>query len=626
MRAFRAGSAGGHRVASIRSRVVPHFVVLMMILGGAVYCAAHLRRGWIPHDEGMIGQSAERVLNGELPHRDFDDPYTGGLSYLDAAAFRIFGVNLVSPRIVVLALFVATMPAMYWIAARFLSPFGAAAATLLAVAWGLPNYVAAVPSWYNLCFSLLGTAALLRYVETGRARWSFAAGACGGLSFLAKMVGIYFGAGATLFFLYREQTMDGSSGKCQAGARTYSAIVTVLLVLSTGALIVAVGSRMARIETVALVTPPTAFCAVLAIREWEARRGTGRIRVSRIGRMLLPFAVGFLLPIAIFLVPYAWAGAVGTWFNGVFVLPTRRFSFAALNSAPPTAPIAALLSSELLGLALFGGRIVRPGHAAFVGFAAALVLAAARDHPGLYQIAWGSAAMLIPIVVAASAVILWRRLPTAGLRDQQIAVLMAVLSMCALVQFPFAAPIYFCYVAPLAILALTSLVGATGRGSASLLTVIVGFYFCFAVWEMTPGYIYSLGQRYTPDAQLYRLALDRAGGLLVEHEAASSYEEVVRVVREHAGGPDIWAGPDCPEIYFLSGLRNPTRILFDFFDATPDRERSLLRLLDARDIRAIAVNRDPSFSKPIEAPLAMELAARFPESRAIGRFDVRWRE
>jgi hypothetical protein len=51
-----------------------------------LYVANGMLRGWVPHDEGRLGQSAERILVGELPHRDFDDPYTGGLSYLRVRA------------------------------------------------------------------------------------------------------------------------------------------------------------------------------------------------------------------------------------------------------------------------------------------------------------------------------------------------------------------------------------------------------------------------------------------------------------------------------------------------------------------------------------------------------------
>jgi len=57
-----------------------------------------LMTGWFPQDEGQIGQAAERFLQGELPHRDFDDMYTGLLTVLHALTFKVLGVRTESTR------------------------------------------------------------------------------------------------------------------------------------------------------------------------------------------------------------------------------------------------------------------------------------------------------------------------------------------------------------------------------------------------------------------------------------------------------------------------------------------------------------------------------------------------
>src|SRR5258708_39275629 len=95
-------------------------IFLFVWLLSAGYMGANLRRGWVPHDEGILGQAAERVLQGEMPHRDFNDPYTGGLSYLDGAAFRLFGVNLLVLRYVLFVFFLSCVAAAYT-AARVVS-------------------------------------------------------------------------------------------------------------------------------------------------------------------------------------------------------------------------------------------------------------------------------------------------------------------------------------------------------------------------------------------------------------------------------------------------------------------------------------------------------------------------
>src|SRR5437879_9279414 len=179
------------------------FLFLLCLLS-ATYLGMNLKRGWVPHDEGTLGQSAERLMRGELPHRDFNQPYTGGLAYLDAAAFRLFGVNLIVLRYILFAFFLLWVPAVFAIALEFCAPWPAAGITLLAVAWSVPNYPAAMPSWFCLFFATFGVLALLWHLHLMRPFWLVAAGLCGGVSFLVKTPGPYFVAGVLLFLVYLE--------------------------------------------------------------------------------------------------------------------------------------------------------------------------------------------------------------------------------------------------------------------------------------------------------------------------------------------------------------------------------------------------------------------------------------
>src|SRR2546427_11417424 len=54
------------------------WLILIVVWGiSGIYEGRHLKRGWVPHDEGAFAQSADRVLHGELPHRDYTEVYTG---------------------------------------------------------------------------------------------------------------------------------------------------------------------------------------------------------------------------------------------------------------------------------------------------------------------------------------------------------------------------------------------------------------------------------------------------------------------------------------------------------------------------------------------------------------------
>src|SRR5438046_2028552 len=85
----------------------------------AALAAHYLKRGWWPHDAGTLAQSAERVLHGELPHRDFDETFTGGVTFLHALAFWVFGTNLDSLRFVLFTFLIAWVPALHYVASRF---------------------------------------------------------------------------------------------------------------------------------------------------------------------------------------------------------------------------------------------------------------------------------------------------------------------------------------------------------------------------------------------------------------------------------------------------------------------------------------------------------------------------
>jgi hypothetical protein len=154
--------------------------------------------------------------------------------------------------------------------------------------------------------------------------------------------------------------------------------------------------------------------------------------------------------------------------------------------------------------------------------------------------------------------------------------------------------------------------------------MVVAFYIAFAVFRVNPSTIYGMGMVYMPYFPTERLASER-GGLDVARFQAVEYRYVVPLLQAHARGGYTWASPDAPEIYFLAGLKNPTRSLFEFFDDPVDRTARILRALDSHGVTAIVLNVRPEFSPAITKELAEELVKRYPNSANVGRFHVRWR-
>jgi len=604
-------------------------ILLIVWAASALYMASHLLRGWVPHDEGAFAESADRVLEGQLPHRDFVELYTGGLSFVHALAFRLMGVNLATLRYVLFAAFLTWIPAVYYAATRFGSPLAAGCVTLLCAAWSVPNYAAAVPSWYNLFLATFGVAAVLRYLETGARRWMFVAGLCGGLSFLVKSVGLYFLAGVWFFLLFREQNLhQAEGGKSTEGSPMFRAMSVASVFFLVGLLMLLIRRRIGAEEIVHFVVPTAALGFLLVLREYRIC-GSDAQRFSALAEMAGPFLAGAILPILAFLLRYIGDHAVMAWIRGVFILPARRIAGAAMSPPELLSLLAVVPLVVLVAVASFGGRRLRLILPPVVALSLTGVwfLSARKEY--VYQEVWYSAANLIPVLIVAGVAVLtipstiWRKAP--AIRQQQLMLLLSVLALHSVLQFPFSAAIYFCYVAPLAALTLFSILSLFPQLSKRLLACVLLFYLVFAASRITPTFIYIMHEHYQPDAQTAPLNLERAGGLRVTREEADLYEHLIHLVREHATGRFIYAAPDCPEVYFLAGFKNPTRSLFDFLDDSPGKSDEILAALQTHQVSVVVISDNPAFSSDLPDKLREALEERFPASSEVGEFEVRWR-
>ena len=591
----------------------------------ALYVRPFVLRGWIPHDEGTIAQSAERVLEGEVPHRDFDEGYTGGLSYLHAAAFRVGGTRLATLRWLLFGAFLAFAAAVFALSRRLGPPWVAILLTLLATVWSVPNYFASLPSWYNLFLATLMTLALARSIETPRPGWTFLAGLCAGASVLAKQVGLYAVAAGLLFLVYRERQTSSARSAPAGGRTSFLAAKTLGALAFIALLAVLFGRRRDPMDLVEFVLPPALLSAFLLRDEVRQGRGDSAGRFRALVRAVGPFLGGAALPVAAFGAAFAAAGSLRPLLLDVFVHsldPTRTAQLRAIE--PAALGPAALYGLLVLFPAVASGRRER-AVAAVLAFllAGMLVLGAA---PEVYRTAW-NAARSLPLVVAAGALGVLRRggESDAGEGDRaRLFLLAASAALVGLVQFPFASPIYFCYAAPLALLGMAALVRADARAPRLVHGVVLAFLLLFAALWMNRGYVFQLGRYFAPYVARTPLDLPRAG-LLVPERDAREYTRIVHALQEHSPGRDLYAGPDCPEIYFLSGRRNVTRSFFDYQGELYERPAELLRRIDERAIAAVVVNRSPAFSRPFGPELLNALRERFPRSEQIGRFTLMWR-
>ena len=104
---------------------------------------------------------------------------------------------------------------------------------------------------------------------------------------------------------------------------------------------------------------------------------------------------------------------------------------------------------------------------------------------------------------------------------------------------------------------------------------------------------------------------------------ARLYDELIPLIQLHAAGKFIYAAPNCPEVYFLSGLQSPSRHSYDFSEE-PGLTQRTLSAIDKLNINLVVINSEPRFSGEMDTELRAALDQRFTHSAEIGQFQVRW--
>jgi hypothetical protein len=603
-------------------------VLLGVLLVSAAYVWWHLGRGWIPIDDGPVAHTAERVLHGELPHRDFDELYTGGLAFVNAGAFRLLGTNLWTLRLVLFAVFVAWVPALFYIATRFVRPLAAAGVVFLAVVWSLPNYPGAMASWYNLFLATFGLAALFRYLEVRHRRWLVIAGIAGGLSLLVKIIGLYYVAGVLLFLVYDAHTTSSAQAGTDAQrGNGYATFVSISLLLFVAALVSLVRHQLHAPEFMQFVVPGAMLAAFLVRTEWTQPAGASRARLAALMQLIVPFLAGVAGPVVLYVAAYAWAGAFSALMRGVFVVPMRRFSFISVTAPSLTTMLAIVPFAALVALAYRArGRISRR-EIVLLALTLALLLRATGGNGALYRTIWFAARTLLPVLAIAGVIVLSRKRKAdagAPLLHEQTMLVLAVTSLCSLVQFPYSHSVYFGYIAPLVVLTALAMNRYLQPALGIVPGLLVAFFALFAVFRINSTRIASVGNWYQPQQTVAKLGMER-GQIEVPKTDSIMYGSLVTLLRAHARGGYTWASPDSPEVYFLSGLKNPTRTLFEVFDDTTNQSQRVLHALDARGVTAIVLSA-PSFSAPITPEMYAQVERRYPHAQYVGPFQVRWRD
>lgn len=601
----------------------------------------------VPHDMGTIGHSAERVLQGELPHADFDDPYTGLLSVLNAAAFHLFGISTLSARLPLAFFTVLSFVALYAGCRRVMDPWGATATTGAGFLASVPNYFSPMPTWYNLFCMIAVIVALLHFAATEHRRWMAVAGALAGLSFLFKSVGLYSVAVAALFAVFHEQRR--SENKPPSATTTVYAWITIV---GLGAYLLCVFvllSAHPKIpELVTFAAPSLVLVLFLCGNEYRLRHQGSRERFARLLTHGAVFTGSFALVVGLFLIPYLSTGKISAWCHGVFVRPLLRLSDEAMGRPLDGEPfvLAAFFTAMIVLAVAIARKEQQTGRAVvIVAVLSGLSIILGCDHPSVYAAVW-STGRLLPLAVSLG--LCWelrrrrqvvakkRNSPaTPAINDESAFLLVAAASVFGLVQVPLAHGIYFLYAAPLVIAAAAAVISTHFPQRRIPVGILAGGISLFVVSWVLPGHYSMFGNRYVRGEEEERIAGTRCPTICDPLMAMQYSEMIQEVERLTTANSTILAFPDSPDVYFMTARHNPTRTMFDAFDAdygTPERDRRLLETIERNRVDVVVVRNIVEFSyESLSMPLAEELRRRFPHIKNISagafpRFTVLWRD
>ena len=588
-----------------------------LLIMASIYLVPFVDRGWVPLDEGMVGQAAERVLTGALPHVDYEEPYPGALSYLYAATFKFAGIDLVNLRWMVLAAALLGLWLVYTIVRRELRRTAAALATWIALAWSYPNYFSSLPSWWVLLTTLLCLWALISYIETDRLIFAAIAGLAAGLTIVIKQTGVYLIPPLMMSLLW---TGSEPGTRSPHPFRLTTAASSLLAIASVIVVVFIMRSGLAAGEFVYLIVPVAASCAAFVI-------SSGRMSDSqRLNwRALLIASAAASVPVLLLLIPYISSDRIGAFINGVLVLPQRRLQFTSLPMRPPTQMAAAAAAIIWVFLAPRSLTVRERRIAEYARWIVALLLVVLSVRFQLvYMFIWEAArgfAALLPVIA------LWIVVSgpkVVDYKDERVLfVSSATLAWASLAQFPFASPIYFCYVAPLAVIAgvmvLKQFPEKQRLGDGPTLAIALAF----ALVCLNRDYVWNMGWFHQVQHLNTPLAVPRAT-LYVDEREARVYGRVVPLVQQHLGPRGLMAGPDAPEVYFLTGQFSRSGRLFDFFSrGAAVSEAEVFEEWAAADV--IVLYHRQRFSPPLPATLTTRLRLEFPKGEFVDSFEVRWR-
>lgn len=453
------------------------------------------------------------------------------------------------------------------------------------------------------------------------------AGLAAGASIAIKIVGLYFVAAVLMFSVFEAQARTPAPLAVRPqSARIYGWLITIGLSVFLGEVVALIAFAPTINNLVQFVLPSGAMVAVLIKREWYSDGSTDLARARALFTLVAPFLAGTALVVAIWLVPYAASHSIPALLHGVFVVPQLRFRLVTFPMPGLTSAFLAVLPFALLvSLAPFVRKPLRRADLWIVGASAALFIYFCYDGSPVVLVAWYAFRTLTPCVAVMG--FWWLLYPPAGapISEGQRSVVFFLLcsaAVCSLVQVPMSYIYYFYYFVPLLMLGAAALWTSFPRMPRAVPIALIATAIAFQL--RSPSTLATPSST-RPSDELALLSVAR-GGISVRREDSTRYARLYEEVHKRATSDWLYVWHDAPEIYFLTGMRNPTRTLFEAFaDPATLTTEAVQQVLREKNISVVVLTRPDIAPIPMPRELRRWIDAQYPSVAWVGDIEVRGR-
>jgi 4-amino-4-deoxy-L-arabinose transferase-like glycosyltransferase len=181
---------------------LPEKFLIDWLVVGAIFAISILHFSWfynfvlVSPDEGIALQGAQRILEGQVPYRDFFSFVTPGSYYWTALFFAIFGNSFLVARAVLVAEGAILSVLTYLLARRACSRWSSFLASVSVTLLGLPNQFFVLHNWDSTLWACLTLYSVVWFLQRPHPILLFTTGLLAALTCLfeqSKGAGLVFG-------------------------------------------------------------------------------------------------------------------------------------------------------------------------------------------------------------------------------------------------------------------------------------------------------------------------------------------------------------------------------------------------------------------------------------------------